>query len=95
MASYKQTVVHLQRRKLEQEKSEIPFPKSFGAVLTNYNYNDSKGIHVSVVENKRVVRLIPVSDFKPCTFKYWEIKVLNHLNLLPGAEIRVRNCIQE
>ena len=28
-------------------------------------------------------------DLKPCTFKYWTINVLNHLNLLPGAEIHV------
>ena len=37
----------------------------------------------------QVVRLIFLSGLKFCTFKYWVINVLNHLNLLPGAEIYV------
>ena len=49
----------------------------------------TQGIHVSVVDAMRVVRLISVSYLKPRAFKYWAINVLNHLNLLPGAEIHV------
>ena len=50
-----------------------------------------QGIHISVVDAMRVVRLIPVSDLKSRTFKYWAIAiyVLNHLDLLPGTEIQV------
>ena len=48
-----------------------------------------RGIHVSVVDAMQVVRLIPVSDLESRTFKYWGIHDLNHLNLLPGAEIYV------
>ena len=48
-----------------------------------------QGIHVSVVDAMRVVRLIPVSDLKSRTFKYYAVNVLNHLHLLPGAEIYV------
>ena len=48
-----------------------------------------QGIHVSVIDAMRVVRLIPVSDLKSRTFKYWAIYVLNHLNLLRGTEIHV------
>ena len=47
------------------------------------------GIRVSVVDAMRVVRLIPVSDLKSRTFKYWTINVLDHLNLLPSPEILV------
>ena len=32
---------------------------------------------------------MPVPDLKPRAFKYWVINVLNHLNLLPGAQIHV------
>ena len=48
-----------------------------------------QGIHVSVIDAMPVVRLIPVSDLKSRTFKYWAIYVLNHLNLLRGIEIHV------
>ena len=48
-----------------------------------------QGIHVSTVDAMGVVRLIPVSDLRSPTFKYWAINVLNRLNLLPGAEIHV------
>ena len=50
-----------------------------------------QGIHISVVDAIWVVKPIPVSKLKSRTFKYWywAINILNHLNLLPGAEIHL------
>ena len=46
-------------------------------------------IHTSIVDAMRIVRLIPITDVKPRTFRCWAINVLNYLNSLPGTIIHI------
>ena len=101
MTIYKQTVVHLQIQ-ARVGKTRVGVGQIRVGQISDLFRNHfellslipptttlPQSIHVSVVDAMRVVRLIPVSNLKPRTFKYWAINVLNHLNLLPGAEIHV------
>ena len=46
-------------------------------------------IHTSIVDAMRIVRLIPITDVKPRTFRCWSINVLKYLNSLPGTIIHI------
>lgn len=95
MVSYTETVVYLQRRKQGQDKSDIPFPKSFWSCYQRFHlqrlYPNVSTSQLQMLESSQANQwlVMPVPDLKPRAFKYWVINVLNHLNLLPGAQIHV------